>query len=114
MMTISLDWIGSYLEHKPLFDELAKVWQVGGNRIGIITNERESRRQEIVRSLGFVPDFIHLWAQEEFIVNGFLWKCQQMDKENSYMHFDDDAAGLKVFTQRWVVKTLNSADTKKF
>lgn len=123
-MNISFDWVGTYLEHKPFFDVMALAMQKEGHRVGIITNERDlvevpggrfhDRKQEIINSLGFKPDFIQLWGQFESIANGNLWKAQRMDVEDVYLHFDDDAHEIKRYTGRWVVKTLNSGEIKKF
>ncbi len=113
-MKISFDWIGTYTEHKPFFDAMAIAMQKEGHQVGIITGEREARRPEIERSLGFVPDFFNLWGDYETIANGALWKCQRMDEQDVYMHYDDEASSMKLFTERWIVKTLNSADKGKF
>lgn len=116
-----MDWIGAYLEHKPFFDEMAKAMQKAGHRVGIITGEREfdpyngaDKKPQILQSLGFVPDFLKLWGQNETIGNGGLWKAQKMDEEDVYVHFDDDAKDIKYFTSRWVMKTMYNADQSKF
>lgn len=120
-MNISFDYGGCYPEHKLFFDEMARSMQAKGHRVGIITGEREldpytgaSIKQKIMADLGFTPDFFHMWGAYETIGSGDLWKCQKMDAEDVYLHFDDDAATMKKYTDRWVVKVLNSADTKKF
>ena len=113
-MKISIDWVGAYLEYKPFFDAMAVAMKKEGHQIGIITGERENRRQEIANSLGFEPDFIYLWGEFESIANGNLWKCSKLDQEDVYVHFDDDATELKKYTGRWVLKSLNSGESKKF
>ena len=113
-MNISIDYIGCYTEHKEFFDAFAAAMQKDGHRVGIITGERESKRGEYERNLGFKPDFMHLWANEEFIVNGSQWKVDKMNAEQVQLHFDDDATHMKLWTNLWVVKTLNPADPKKF
>jgi len=113
-MNISIDLDGTFKEHEPFFNEFAKAMQFTGHRVGIITGERESKRPEILQALGFVPDFLHLWPQEEAISNGNLWKCERMDEEDVTLHFDDDAREMKRYTDRWIMKTLNSSDQNKF
>jgi len=113
-MNISLDWGGCYLEYRPFFDAMAIAMQKDGHQVGIITGEREPRRQEIVGSLGFKPDFVHLWGEFETIANGYLWKCKMLDQENVYVHFDDDATEMKKYTDRWILKSLNSGEVQKF
>lgn len=113
-MTIAFDWIGAYLEHKVVFDEMAKSMQLAGHKVGIITGEREKRKPQIMETLGFPPDFMCLWTDEEFIVNGNHWKAVKLDENNVDLYFDDDANSVKKFTSRWVVKTLNNADIRKF
>lgn len=124
-MTISFDFFGAYLEHKPVFDEMARSMQSHGHRAGIIAGLREkefdqtSRRvidnmARIKDSLGFIPNFIYLWGENETIGNGSLWKCYKLDDEDVYMHFDSNALELKKYTPRWIVKTLDSGQPKKF
>lgn len=120
-MKISIDWVGSYLEHKIFFDELARAMQAAGHKVGIVTGEREidpftgaDKRKQILESLNFTPDFMYLWGANESIANGNLWKCQKLDQEDILIHFDDDAAEMKRYTGRWIIKTLNSSEIKKF
>lgn len=113
-MKISFDWGGAYLETKPFFDAMAIAMKKEGHQVGIITGERESRRQEIINSLGFEADFVHLWGEYESIANGYLWKCKMLDQEDVYVHFDDDATEMKKYTPRWILKALNSGEPKKF
>ena len=113
-ISVSLDWNGTYLEHKMFFDCMAKAMQKDGHRVGIVTGERERRKQEILNSLGFTPDFIYLWGEYTAIGNSNLWKCEIMDKENILVHFDDDAKEMKKFTPRWVIKVLNTGEVSKF
>ena len=114
MITISLDFHGCYLEHKEFFDEMAKSMQDKDHRIGIITGERESKREFIARHTGFMHDFVHLWGEYETISNGNLWKCQQMDKEDVLVHFDDDAKEMKKYTDRWIIKVMCGGVPQKF
>ena len=120
-MTISIDLIGAYYEHKEFFDELAKCFQKAGHRVGIITGEREvdpytgaSNRERYLRELGFKPDFFYLWGPTETIANGEAWKVQRMMQEEVAVHFDDDADKMKKYTDLWIIKTMNSAEKDKF
>lgn len=113
-MTISIDYLGCYTEHKEFFDVMSAAMQAAGHRVGIITGEREKKRGEIEHNLGFKPDFVHLWADDEFIVNGSQWKADRMNSEEVQLHFDDDGTHMKQWTNLWVVKTLNSSDPRKF
>lgn len=120
-MTISIDLIGTYYEHKEFFDEMAHAMQKAGHRVGIITGEREKdpytgmdNRERFLRELGFKPDFFYLWGPNETIANGDLWKAQRMELEGVALHFDDDATGMKKYSDLWIVKTMNSAQRNKF
>lgn len=113
-MKISFDWIGTYLEHKDYFDAMATALQLQGHEVGIITGERENRRVEISNSLGFVPNFIKLWGENETIANGNLWKSITLKEMEINVHYDDDATELKKYTDGWIIKTLNSNERKKF
>lgn len=113
-MRISIDWGGCYLEHKIFFDEMAKSMKASGHEVGIVSGERQAREQEIRNSLGFEPDFMALWGDYETIANGYLWKCQKLDVLDVVTHFDDDATEMKRYTDRWIIKTLNSAERVKF
>lgn len=120
-MNISIDYAGCYTEHKIFFDEFAKAMQKAGHRVGIITGERErdpfsgaDLKEQMKKQLGFTPDFMHLWGAVETIANNNLWKCQKMDYEDVLVHFDDDAAEMKKYTGRWILKSLNSSQIKKF
>lgn len=114
MIKVSLDWIGCYLEHKEYFNEMAKALQAAGSQVGIITGERESKRAEIEKTLGFKPDFLILWANDETVVNAAVWKVQKMIDNDITVHYDDDARDMKRFTDRWVIKTMKSDDVNKF
>lgn len=123
-MNISLDYHGTYTEHKEFFDELAKGFQSRGHRVGIITGVREkeydernrlrNRREEMLQSLGFTPDFVCIWGEAETIANGNVWKVERMIEQEVLIHFDDDARELKKYTDRWIIKTLNSGEQDKF
>lgn len=113
-MRISFDWGGCYLEHREAFNAMANAMNKDGHEVGIITGERQHRKEEILNSLGFDAKFISLWGDDEPISNGSLWKCEQMDALNVVLHFDDDAREMKKYTPRWVVKVLNSGDINKF
>ena len=113
-MNISIDFNGTYTEHKIFFDEMAKSMQKSGHKVGIITGERETKRKEIEEALGFAPDFMRLWGEFETIANGNLWKAERLDEEDVLVHFDDDAKELKRYTGRWIIKTLNSGEVNKF
>lgn len=120
-MNISIDY-NTYKEYKPFFDLMANALKKDGHRVGIITGLREVnpinnvdfKNQEVIPSLGFVADFIHMWGKDETIANGSLWKCQKMDQENVTVHFDEDARELKRYTERWIFKSLNPSDLVKF
>lgn len=123
-MTISIDYHGTYLEHPAFFDAMANSMQMAGHRVGIITGVREkeydennrlvSRREEILRHLGFVPDFLHLWGENETIANGNIWKIHRMIEEDVEVHFDDDAREMKKLTTRQVIKTMCVGEQEKF
>lgn len=113
-MNISFDWGGCYLEHRQYFDVMALAMQSQGHKVGIITGERTAREAEIRNSLGFTPDFIALWGDYETIANGNLWKCQRMDQFDVTTHYDDDASEMKKYTNRWIIKVLNSGEPTKF
>ena len=119
-MNISIDY-EIYHEHKIFFDEMAISMQKTGNRVGIVAGLREKdpfngedKRVEIDKNLGFKADFVHLWGENEAIASGNLWIAQKLDQEDIYMHFDDDATEIKRYTQRWIVKVMNSAAQAKF
>lgn len=113
-MNVSIDWVGCYLEHKPFFDELALSMQKAGHKVGILTGERESRKKEILNSLGFIPDFICVWGDTETIGSASRWKAEKMIDLDIIVHYDDDARDLKLFTPRWVIKTMNNDEKGKF
>lgn len=120
-MNFSFSYKGCYLEYKPFFDVFVPAMQSAGHRVGIITGEREKDvysgediKSKILNDLPFTPDFVHMWAQTESIANADLWIAQKMDLEDSYVHFDENAANIKRYTDRWVFKSLNSANPNKF
>lgn len=113
-MKISIDWGGCYLEHKLFFDEMAKGLKSQGHEVGIITGEREHRRREIENSLGFKPDFMHLWGEYETIANGYLWKVEKMHEHGIGVHYDDDATFMKRYTDQWIIKVMNQSEKEKF
>lgn len=120
-MNISIETLGCYFEHKIFFDEMAIAMKKRGHRVGIITDEREKDpfsgediKEKILKSLGFKPDFIHLWGATETIANGNLWKCQKMDLEDVLVHFSSDATEMKRYTDRWIIKVLDSSQPNKF
>lgn len=113
-MKISIDFEGTYTEHRAFFNEFAKAMQNEGHKIGIITGERDKKKEAIKEELGFEPDFMYLWGETETIANANLWKAQKMDMEDVYLHFDDDASEIKKYTGRWTVKTLNSSEPSKY
>ena len=120
-MNISFDLEGCYWEHKVFFDDMAKGMQKLGHKVGIIAGERaidpfsgKDRVEELKKDLGFKPDFIHLWGENETISNGNLWKVEKIVQEEVLVHFDDDATELKKYTDRWIIKTLNSGELGKF
>lgn len=123
-ITVSLEFDGCYTEHKLFFDAMAKGLQAQGHRIGIITGRRIkeydytnklTENDKVIKEfLGFEPDFMYLWGENETIGNGALWRCQKMDQENVLIHFSPDGTDLKKYTDRWVVKTMDSGQQKKF
>lgn len=113
-MKISIDWGGCYLEHKEFFDSMAVSMQAQGHEVGIITGERESKKNQILGSLGFNPNFVILWGEFETIVGGAQWKAQKMIDNQIGMHFDDDAKEIKRWTDLWVVKVYNTGEPRKF
>lgn len=123
-MNISIDYHGCYLEHKLFFDEMANAMQKAGHKVGIITGLREKEigydrrvkenKIEMLNNLGFTPDFVKMWGENETISNGNLWKAYRLDDEEIDMHFDDDATEMKKYTPRWIMKTMNHGEQKKF
>lgn len=122
-MKISFDYHGCYLEHKEYFDAMARSMQQTGHQFGIITGVREiqevggqklNNKDGILANLGFKPDFFYMWGEVEAITNGNMWKAQKMDIEGVLIHYDDDATEIKKYTDRWVIKVMNSADRGKF
>lgn len=113
-MNVSIAWGGCYLEHKEYFDAMATSMQETGHKVGILTGERESKKSQIVGSLGFTPDFVILWGEFEVIVGGAQWKAQKMHDHTIGMHFDPDATEMKRWTDLWVVKTMDRNQQKKF
>ena len=123
-MNISLEFDGCYTEHKIFFDEMAKTMQKAGNKVGIITGRRVKEydytnnfvdNDKVIREyLGFKPDFMHLWGENETIANGALWICRKLDQEDVLMHFSPNGTELKRYTGRWIVKTMDSGQQKKF
>lgn len=121
-MTISFDW-NSYLNYRPFFDEILVRAKKDGHRVGVIASLREkefvgsrivNRREEIEKEVPIQLDFIHLWGETETISNASLWKCQKLDEEDCYFHFDPDATELKKYTDRWIFKTLDPTRLKLF
>lgn len=104
---ISIDWVGAYLPYKEFFDAMAIGLQAVGHEVGIVTGERESRRAEIEASLGFKPDFMLLWGEYETIGSGGEWKARQLNNHEILVHFDDDATQLKLWSDRWIFKTMD-------
>ena len=123
-MNISLSINGCYWEHKIYFDEMARAMQAAGHKVGVIAGMRVKEylgtgkvRDNVAmleKDLGFKPDFMHLWGENETIANGNLWKCEKMDQEDVLVHFDDDAFEMKKYTGRWIFKNLNSGQLNKF
>lgn len=123
-MTISFDYQGCYLEHKEFFDAMAIAMQGAGHRVGIIAGIREKEydyqnilrdnKKEMLAALGFEPDFVHVWGENETIANGNLWKVSKINTEGVLVHFDDDGTELKRYTDRWILKTMNSGEQGKF
>lgn len=120
-MNISLAFTGCYMEHKLFFDAMATAMQAQGHRVGIITGDREKDpfsnkdlKAEMLAKIGFTPDFCHMWGATETIANGNLWKCQRLDQEDVYVHFDSDATELKKYTERWIIKVMDSGAKTKF
>jgi hypothetical protein len=118
--TISIDYDNCYELHREFFDMMARGLQACGHRVGIITGMREKDvynnedlKTKMISQLGFKPDFVHMWGQTETIGNGSLWKAQKMDDENTLMHFDDDAIGIKHFTSRQVIKTIPNHELER-
>lgn len=122
-MTISFDW-NSYLNYKPFFDEILLRAKKDGHRVGVISSLREKEynaqnilvdnRQVILSTLPFQPDFIYLWGETETIANASLWKVEKLVFEDVYFHFDPEATEIKKYTDRWVFKTMDNTNTKKF
>lgn len=121
-ISVSIDYEHSYRDHKQFFDALAVSLQATGNRVGIITGMREKGvyreneediKAKMLSELGFKPDFVCMWGQNESIGNGGLWKAQRMDDENVLVHFDVDAVAIKRFTGRWVIKTFTNDELKR-
>lgn len=113
-MNVSLDFIGTFTEHRQFFTEFAKAWQAAGNKIGIIANERENMWPKYSKELGFVPDFVEFMKMTDEIPNVALWKVNKIIDHDVILHFDDDAHRLKIYTDRWIVKVMNSAEKGKF
>ena len=107
-MNVSMAWGGCYLEHREYFDAMAASMQAAGHKVGILTGERESKKPQILGSLGFTPDFVILWGEFEVIVGGAQWKAQKMIDNQIGMHYDSDATDIKRWTDLWVVKTMDS------
>lgn len=113
-MKISLDYAGCYLEHREYFDAMALGLQRMGHEVGFITGEREAKRNQIMGSLGFKPDFLRLWGDYETIANGNMWKVERMIEEGIAVHYDDDATEMKKYTDLWVIKVMNQGEKSKF
>lgn len=113
-MIISFDWVGTYLEHKEYFDQMAKALQKAGHKVYILTGEREARKPEILKSLGFTPDMMILWGDYESIANSNRWKVEKMIDHDILVHYDDEASGIKQWTNRWVIKVMNSDKRDSF
>lgn len=121
LIKVSFDYHGCYLEHKEFFDIMAIALQTLNHKVGIITGVRDKdpftnvdNKQEILNNLGFKPDFIHMWGQNETISNAEQWKVARLSQEEVNVHFDDDASLLKRWTTGQIIKTMNSNDPKKF
>lgn len=112
-MKVSID-LNTYKEYRLFFDTLADAMQKQGHSVGIITGHRETEREKIMEELYFEPDFMYLWGETETIANANLWKCEKMDQEDVFVHFDEEARELKRYTDRWVFKSLNSSQPDKF
>lgn len=106
-MKISFDY-QSYHQYPDFFDALYNA----NFDLGLIEGTRKSKFD--MSLIKFEPSFVHLWTDDEFIINASSWKCEKLDLEDVYLHFDVDASELKKFTQRRIVKTLNPADWRKF
>lgn len=113
-MIVSMDFIGTFTEHRLFFTEMAKALQAAGHQVGIICNERENKWPKYSQELGFTPDFVEFMKQDEEIGNVYQWKVEKLIEHDVLLHFDDDAARLKVFTDRWIVKVMNNAEPRKF
>ena len=113
-MTISIDLDGCYWEHKMYFDLMAEAMQKAGHRVGVITGRRDKERPAIIEQVGFKMDFLHVWGDDEAIVNGSAWKVKMMIHESVSVHFDDDATEIKKLTDKWIIKVMSNADKKKF
>lgn len=123
-MVISMDFRGCYLEHKEFFDLMAIAMQSKGHKVGIIAGIREKEydmrnvlhdyKKEITDTLGFKPDFMHLWGESETISNGSKWKISKMVQEEVNIHFDSDATEIKKYTTGSIIKTMDSGQKGKF
>jgi hypothetical protein len=113
-MTVSFDYDGCYKEHKSFFDDMANAMQKAGHRVGMVTGEREAKREFLMGQLGFKPDFMRLWGDFETISSGAQWKIERLAEEEVNVHFDDDATELKRYTAGWIIKTMHSAAPNKF
>ena len=124
MIVISFDW-DVYIQHKEVLLPMALSLQKDGNKVGIVTGERDNqfdsrtgrtvdKKKQILDSLGFTPDFFHIWGETETIASGSGWKAQKMEDENISLHFDDDGTDLKKWTKRWVAKLMLNGQENKF
>jgi hypothetical protein len=104
----------SYVRYPEFYNELAHSMQARGNRVGVISGNRETERGKIERALGFKPNFMHLWGEFETISNGSKWKIEKMIQEEVLVHFDEEATELKKFTNLWVFKSYNPDAPKGF
>lgn len=122
-MTISFSFAGCYHEHSDFFNDMAKAMQAHGHRVGIITGGVRDgskdqphvyTKDEMMKQIGFTPDFVYVWGQFETISNGNIWKVERIEYENVDIHFDDDATEMKKYTSRRILKVMNSGQLNKF
>lgn len=119
-MNVSFDY-HAYQSNREFFTEFARAMQAAGNKVGIITGNRdrdvfsnEDLKEKMVKDLSFVPDFVRMWGQTETIGNGGLWKAIKMDEEDVIVHFDSDGTAIKRYTERDVFKTMDNGQRDKF
>lgn len=105
-MKFSIDYYGAYVEYKQFFDEFARAMQARDHEVGILSGVRASEAKKF--KLGFVPNFVRTWTDDEIITNANMWLAQSIHDLDIMVHFDDDAKELKKWTDRLIMKTLNS------